>query len=97
MEGGRAAALEAMAECIERLEKLVPRTRLDAPLTLNAITPHMQTFKTTFGREVCAVQRGLSVGPFGIWLTNWVSAVVRSASCRTSLVYGEFRSTRWKG
>lgn len=52
METSRAAAMEALEDCANRLVQLVPKASLDADLVLNAITPHMQRFKTSFGREV---------------------------------------------
>ncbi|GLB36415.1 hypothetical protein LshimejAT787_0307030 [Lyophyllum shimeji] len=52
MEGSRAAARAALVEAIEQLEECVPRTRMDAPLTLHAVTPDLQEFQTTFGREL---------------------------------------------
>ncbi|KAI0048014.1 hypothetical protein FA95DRAFT_1558551 [Auriscalpium vulgare] len=52
MESSRQAAREAILETIARLLEVVPKSRLDAPLTLNAVTPYEQTFQTTFGREL---------------------------------------------
>lgn len=52
MESNRQAAKEAIQETMDRLKEVVPRSRLDEPLTLNAITPYEQTFQSTFGREV---------------------------------------------
>lgn len=52
MESSREAACAALESTASRLEAIVPRVRLDAPLTLNAVTPHPQTLGTTFGREV---------------------------------------------
>ncbi|KAI5124443.1 hypothetical protein M0805_008327 [Coniferiporia weirii] len=52
MEGSRAAASGALEECIARLLRVGPQARMDAPLTLNAVTPHMQAFSTSFGREL---------------------------------------------
>ncbi|EIM92808.1 uncharacterized protein STEHIDRAFT_47161 [Stereum hirsutum FP-91666 SS1] len=52
MESNRQAAKEAIQETMDRLKEVVPKSRLDEPLTLNAITPYEQTFQSTFGREV---------------------------------------------
>lgn len=52
MESSRDAGLQAFRETIAQLERLVPLTRLDEPLTLHAITPYPQSLGTTFGREV---------------------------------------------
>lgn len=52
METSCAAAMEALDDCANRLVQLVPKSDLDADLVLNAVTPHMQRFKTSFGREV---------------------------------------------
>lgn len=52
METSRSSAKDALEECVERLERVVPKTKKDDEVVLNAVTPHMQTFRTTFGREV---------------------------------------------
>ena len=52
MEAGLQAARNALTETMSRLEEIVPRLRMDEPVILNAITPHPQTFHSTFGREV---------------------------------------------
>lgn len=52
METNRQSAKDALLETINSLEAKAPTVEFDAPVTLNAITPHMQTFETTFGREV---------------------------------------------
>jgi len=52
METSCAAAMEALDDCANRLVQLVPKSDLDADLVLNAVTPHMQRFKTSFGREL---------------------------------------------
>ncbi|TFY66051.1 hypothetical protein EVG20_g5034 [Dentipellis fragilis] len=52
MESSRQAALDAIKDMISTLEGVVPRSRLDTPLTLNAVTPYDQTFQSTFGREL---------------------------------------------
>jgi hypothetical protein len=53
MEGQRREARQALKEAIALLEDVVPRTKLDTVMTLNAVTPHMQILETSFGREVC--------------------------------------------
>lgn len=60
METSRAAAIEALNECIEKLTVIVPRVPLNQPVALNAVTPHPQVFQTTFGREVRAPNGRLS-------------------------------------
>jgi hypothetical protein len=52
METNLSEAREAFRQAILRIEEVVPTASLDLPLTLNAVTPFMQTFETTFGREV---------------------------------------------
>ncbi|KAI0067830.1 hypothetical protein BV25DRAFT_1819276 [Artomyces pyxidatus] len=52
MESSRQAAREAIKETMSKLGETVPRSRLDAPLTLNAVTPYEQTLQSTFGREL---------------------------------------------
>jgi len=52
METSRQAAIETLKELIAQLEAVVPKTRMDEPITLNAVTPYHQVFETTFGREV---------------------------------------------
>ena len=52
METSRSTAREAFLEVIEQLEAVVPTVQMNQPLTLNAVTPHLQQFETTFGREV---------------------------------------------
>jgi hypothetical protein len=52
METSLSGARSALLETIKQLEEVVPRANLDEPLTLNAITPHMHEFQSTFGREV---------------------------------------------
>jgi hypothetical protein len=51
MESSLNAAREALVETINSLAA-VPRANSNEPVTLKAITPYMQTFETTFGREV---------------------------------------------
>lgn len=52
MESSRSAAREALIEAIRQLEAFVPTAQMDTPITLQAVTPHLQEFQTTFGREV---------------------------------------------
>ncbi|KAK0198580.1 hypothetical protein F5146DRAFT_1020228 [Armillaria mellea] len=52
MESSRSAAKESLLETIRLLEEKVPTVDFQAPITLNAVTPHIQTFETTFGREL---------------------------------------------
>ena len=52
MESSREAARIAIENAIAQLKEVVPGVPLDAPITLNAITPYSQTMQTTFGREV---------------------------------------------
>jgi hypothetical protein len=52
METSREAARIAIEDTIAQLKEIVPGIPLDAPITLNAITPYSQTMQTTFGREV---------------------------------------------
>lgn len=52
MESSRQAAREAIQETIAKLKAVVPNSKLDAPLSLDAVTPYEQTFQSTFGREL---------------------------------------------
>ncbi|KAG2077040.1 hypothetical protein BDR04DRAFT_1067516 [Suillus decipiens] len=52
MENNLSEARAALKQVISRVEEVVPTVNLDLPLTLNAVTPFMQTFETTFGREL---------------------------------------------
>ncbi|KDQ54752.1 hypothetical protein JAAARDRAFT_37856 [Jaapia argillacea MUCL 33604] len=52
MESSRKAAREAIGQAIRQLEEVVPRARLDEPMTLNAVTPFPQVLQTSFGREL---------------------------------------------
>ena len=55
MESSRQAAHDALKAAIAQLEAVVPRAKLDEPLTLNAVTPYPQSVQSSFGREVsCA-------------------------------------------
>jgi len=42
----------ALKDIISTLEEVVPTTKLEEPMTLHAITPHMQVLQTSFGREL---------------------------------------------
>ncbi|EIN13612.1 hypothetical protein PUNSTDRAFT_48554 [Punctularia strigosozonata HHB-11173 SS5] len=57
MESNLLAASEALKQCISQLEDVVPKAAMDAPITLQAITPYPQTVQTSFGRELwfCAL------------------------------------------
>ncbi|GBE78107.1 hypothetical protein BKA93DRAFT_784268 [Sparassis latifolia] len=52
MESSRQAAKEALGKVVARLEKVVPQTKLELPITLHAVTPYPQVLETTFGREL---------------------------------------------
>lgn len=52
MERSRPAAVEAIQFAMKRLEEVVPKVGLEDEVSLTAVTPSLQTFKTTFGREV---------------------------------------------
>ncbi|KAG6902786.1 hypothetical protein C0995_011273 [Termitomyces sp. Mi166 len=52
MENSRSAARAALMEAIQQLETHVPLAQMDTPITLHAVTPDLQEFQTTFGREV---------------------------------------------
>lgn len=52
MESSRAAARQALLDAIKQLEVVVPTAQMNTPITLHAVTPHLQEFETTFGREV---------------------------------------------
>lgn len=54
MESSLLAANEALKQCISELKDVVPKASMDAPVTLEAITPYPQTVQTSFGREVNA-------------------------------------------
>ncbi|KAL1661932.1 hypothetical protein GGF50DRAFT_60072 [Schizophyllum commune] len=57
METSRKAAREALLATVQQLEAVVPRVQADATMQLDAITPYMQSFPTSFGRELwfCAL------------------------------------------
>ncbi|KAG6897922.1 hypothetical protein C0992_009074 [Termitomyces sp. T32_za158] len=52
MESSRSAARAALMEAIQQLETHVPLAQMDTPIILHAVTPDLQEFQTTFGREV---------------------------------------------
>ncbi|KAG2156470.1 uncharacterized protein EDB93DRAFT_1079602 [Suillus bovinus] len=52
MESNLSEARQALKQAISCVNEVVPTANLDLPLTLNAVTPFMQTFETTFGREL---------------------------------------------
>jgi len=52
MESSRSAAKESILDTIKHLEELVPRVNMDDQMTLQAVTPFLQEFQTTFGREL---------------------------------------------
>jgi hypothetical protein len=52
MESSREDARVAIESAIAQVKEVVQGVPLDAPITLNAITPYSQTMQTTFGREV---------------------------------------------
>jgi hypothetical protein len=52
METSRSCARQALMDTMKQLGEVVPDSKLNAPITLQAITPHMHEFQTTFGREV---------------------------------------------
>jgi hypothetical protein len=87
METTREAARIAIENTIARLKEIVPGVPLDAPITLDAITPYPQTMQTTFGREVA--HRHFHTFSFYDCLTLFpFPAVVCWFTCCPSLVYG---------
>ncbi|KAJ7597638.1 hypothetical protein C8J56DRAFT_773248 [Mycena floridula] len=52
MESSREAARKALLQTIERLEQELPAVDPKTPMTLQAVTPYLQAFDTTFGREL---------------------------------------------
>ncbi|KAJ7456668.1 hypothetical protein FB451DRAFT_1276785 [Mycena latifolia] len=52
MEQDRDAARSALKETIKHLEEVVPGADPSTPLTLQAVTPYLQEFDTSFGREL---------------------------------------------
>jgi hypothetical protein len=88
MESSREAARVAIESAMAQVKEVVPGVPLDAPITLNAITPYSQTLQTTFGREVvhhdaihsANVDSLINIVPFLV--------VVCRVARRSSLVYG---------
>lgn len=52
MESSRAVAREALTDTIHQLEQFVPTVQMCTPILLQAVTPDLQEFETTFGREL---------------------------------------------
>jgi len=52
MESNLVDARAALKDIISKLEEVVPRSKLEEPMTLRAVTPYMQVFQTSFGREL---------------------------------------------
>ncbi|KAF7319991.1 Histone deacetylase [Mycena kentingensis (nom. inval.)] len=52
MEQDRAAARAVLVATIRKLEDIVPLADAATPLKLQAVTPYLQEFDTTFGREL---------------------------------------------
>lgn len=86
MEANLTDARDALKVMITRLEEVVPTVTMTTPITLHAITPHMQTMQTTFGREVCT----WGYFRYDVLPNCSASAVVLQSPCRSSLVDGEF-------
>ncbi|KAL5535210.1 hypothetical protein ACEPAF_3304 [Sanghuangporus sanghuang] len=52
MESSRSAAKAALESCIARLQNAVPHVERDRSVRLTAVTPYVQTFRTSLGREL---------------------------------------------
>jgi hypothetical protein len=52
MEQDCEAARAALLETIQHLEEIVPQADPSTPITLQAVTPFLHEFNTSFGREV---------------------------------------------
>jgi hypothetical protein len=52
METSLDGARKALRETINQLENVIPTVDFDEEITLQAVTPHLHSFKTTLGREV---------------------------------------------
>lgn len=52
METSSSEAKKGILDSIDRIEKLLPNVELNTPLTLQAITPYLHAYETSFGREV---------------------------------------------
>lgn len=85
MESKLSDARMALKEMISKLEEIVPKAKLDEPMTLHAITPHAQVFQTSFGREVNNIS-GSNVVKWNI--DPRLIAMVCRPSCSSSLVHG---------
>lgn len=57
METSLSDARQALKGIIAKLEEVVPNAKMEEPITLHAVTPHMQVFETSFGREVYRLLR----------------------------------------
>lgn len=62
METSISEARKALLETIGRVERIVPLAESSTILALHAVTPHLQAFDTTFGREVSAYINQCSKG-----------------------------------
>jgi hypothetical protein len=87
MESSREAARVAIESAIAQMKEAVPGVPLDAPITLNAITPYPQTMQTTFGREVVHRNAIHSVNVNSLISGFFLAVVCRVTRC-ASLVYG---------
>jgi len=52
MESSRSTARAAIMDTIQQLETHFPLVQMNTPITLHAVTPALQEFQTTFGREL---------------------------------------------
>ncbi|KAF8887949.1 hypothetical protein CPB84DRAFT_1684445 [Gymnopilus junonius] len=52
METSIAGARTALLDTVKSLQEIVPSANFGEEITLQAITPHMHSFKTTIGREL---------------------------------------------
>ncbi|KAF9473307.1 hypothetical protein BDN70DRAFT_843627 [Pholiota conissans] len=52
METSLDGARKALHETISQLERVVPTADFNEEITLEAVTPHLHSFKTTLGREL---------------------------------------------
>ncbi|KAL4068273.1 hypothetical protein V8B97DRAFT_880522 [Scleroderma yunnanense] len=52
MESSLSEARNAFTDTIGRVKDIPPLAKLDQPMTLNAVTPFLRAFETTFGREL---------------------------------------------
>ncbi|KAF8203247.1 hypothetical protein BJ912DRAFT_842448 [Pholiota molesta] len=52
METSLDGARKALRETINQLENVIPTVDFDEEITLQAVTPHLHSFKTTLGREL---------------------------------------------